>query len=130
MFTGQPIPPYVPAIIDEAAYADGFVYLCLQSALGFGSNRRIPVAKRPVTAVRPDGAWVIVLPNTSQDHSNDPNFFELTPERVRWLQASEQPSFVYYRYETVSVEVLGRKKIGVMSHPARLDLMSWLKERY
>jgi len=125
MFTGQPVPPYLPSIVDEAAYADGFIYLCPQSLLGFGSDRRIPV-----TAVRPDGARVIVLPNTSQDRSNHPDFFELTPERVRWVRASEQRSFVSCRYELVPAEALGRKKIGVMSHPARLDLMSWLKERY
>ena len=129
MFTGRPLPP-LPPVVAEADWATGFLHRCRQSALLFGSDRRIPVPSRPVVETQRDGYLVVVLPNTRQDQSTNPDFFELTPERVQWTGGSEQRSFTYYRYETVPAEALIGRKIGVMPHPARIALLNWLKERY
>jgi len=129
MFTGRPLPP-LPPVVAEADWATGFLHRCRQSVLEFGSDRRIPVASRPVVEIQRDGCFVVVLPNTRQDQSTNPDFFELTPERVHWTEGGERRSFIYYRYETVLTEALLGRKIGAMTHPARIALLNWLKERY
>jgi hypothetical protein len=128
MYTGQPLPP-LPSVVLDADWATGFVHLCQQTALDFGSNRRTPVALRPVLEVRKDGARAVVLPCTSQDKTANAQFYELGPDRVEWTRPSGNRSFAYSRYETVGTAVL-RQKIGVMPHPARIALMQWIKGRY
>ena len=128
MYTGKPLPP-LPSVVSDADWAAGFVHLCRQAALDFGSDRRIPVSMRPVVEVRKDGPRTIVLPCTSQDRTADPTFYELTRDRVEWTRPLESRSFAFMRYESISNEAL-REKIGVMPHPARIDLLKWLKGRY
>lgn len=127
MFTGKPLPPLLP-IIQEAGWAAGFIDLCPQARLMFGSDRRTPVAFRPVVEVRRDGVRMVVLPCTSRDQSRSADFFELTPERVMWTRPEAPRSFAFCRYEAVSCDVL-HERIGVMPHPARIELLKWLKER-
>ncbi|NEX22933.1 hypothetical protein G3480_21955 [Thiorhodococcus mannitoliphagus] len=129
MFTGRPLPP-LPPVVTEANWAAGFVHNCRQSLLLFGSNRSIPVPRRPVVEVRADGVRIVVLPCTSKTQSINLEFFELTPERIHWTRADAPRSYAFYRYETVPANALIGKKIGTMTHPARIDLMNWLKERY
>ncbi|NVZ08218.1 hypothetical protein HW932_02955 [Allochromatium humboldtianum] len=129
MFTGRPLPP-LPPVVTKANWAAGFVHICQQSALDFGSDRGIPVPSRPVVEVRADGVRIVVLPCTSKTQSTNPEFFELTPERIHWVRVDVTRSYAFYRYETVPVNALIGKKIGTMTHPARIDLMNWLKERY
>lgn len=120
----------LPDAVAEADKADGFVYVCEQAALLFGSNRREPTAHRPVVAVRPDGERYVVLPCTTQDKTNFPDFFELNDKRVMWTRPlGGEKSFACCRYEVVASGRL-RGKIGVMPQPARIDLLSWLKSRY
>lgn len=128
MFTGRPLPPLPPVLRDEA-YADGFVFQCPQDRLTFGSDRKTPVPTRPVVRLRRDGTRVLVLPCTTKQKMHPSFYFELTPERVQWLQPNDRRSFAFYRYESVPAEAL-LAKIGVMPHPARIALMQWLKERY
>ena len=126
MYTGNPLPPEV----QEAGWAAGFIHLCQQSALGFGSNRRIPVAGRPIVEIRKDGSRAIVLPCTSQDKSSDSEFYELTsPDKVIWARPTHRRTFVFRRYEAVPNDALV-EKIGAMPHPARIQLLEWLKGRY
>lgn len=120
----------LPDTVVEAGKADGFVHVCEQSALLFGSDRGEPTAKRPVVAVRPDGNRYVVLPCTSHDKTNFPDFFELSDKRVMWTRSSNgQKSFACSRYEVVSAEHLVGK-IGLMPQPARIELLAWLKARY
>lgn len=130
MFTGKPLPSFkpLPDSVREAGWAAGFVYATRQSALEFGSDRREPVAARPVVEVRPDGARRIVLPCTSKDNSRDANFRELT-DQIEWTRSNTRRTFVYARYETIMPDAMFNK-IGVLGHPARIQLLDWLKERY
>ena len=128
MYTGKEIPP-LPPTLQSAGFADGFVQLCPQSALTFGSDRRIPVAMRPVVRIKFDGARAVILPCTTVEHRESPEFYELTPERVMWTQVQNRRSFAFWRYEVVSSGVV-RDKVGVLHHAARIDLLSWLQSRY
>ena len=128
MYTGRDIPPLPPAL-HTASFADGFVQLCKQSALTFGADRRAPVATRPVLRIKLDGPRAVVLPCTTRDHRESPEFYELTSERVMWTQANDRPSFAFWRYESVPIEAV-HSKIGILQHPARIALLAWLKSRY
>ena len=128
MYTGKPLPP-LPSVISDVDWAAGILHICLQAALDFGSDRRIPVLMRPVLEVRKDGTRAVVLPCTSQDKTMDAMFYELTPDRVLWTKPGSTRSFAYSRYEIVAIEAL-REKIGVMLHGARIDLIKWIKGRY
>ena len=128
MYTGREIPPLPPSL-QSAGFADGFVQLCPQSALTFGSDRRTPVATRPVVRIKFDGARAVVLACTTAEHRGSPEFYELTPERVMWTQEQDRPSFAFWRYEVVPCVVI-RDKVGVLHHAARIDLLSWLQSRY
>ena len=120
----------LPDFVIEAGKADGFIHVCEQAALMFGSDRREPTAHRPVVAIRNDGPRLVVLPCTTKDHSSDTEFFELNDERVMWTRPSDgRKSFVSYRYEVVAGSRL-KGKIGMLPQPARIDLLTWLKSRY
>lgn len=120
----------LPELVVEADKADGFVYVCEQTALMFGSDRREPTAYRPVVAIRNDGSRIVVLPCTTKDSENSPEFFELNQKRVMWSSLSDgRISFVFYRYEVVA-DVCLKGKIGIMTQPARIELLIWLKSRY
>ena len=120
----------LPDSVIEAGKADGFIHVCDQAALMFGSDRREPTAQRPVVAIRNDGPRMVVLPCTTKDNSGSPDFFELNDERVMWTRPSDcRKSFASYRYEVVPGSRL-KGKIGVMPQPARIDLLAWLKSRY
>lgn len=123
-------PVVLPDSVIAAGKADGFVHLCEQSALSFGSDRRQPTVYRPIVAIRADGPRFIVLPCTSGAKTDQPDFFELNDKRVMWSRPStDQSSFAHYRYEVVAGGHL-KGKIGVMPQAARIDLLSWLKTRY
>jgi len=120
----------LPASVVEAGKADGFIHVCEQAALMFGSDRREPTNYRPVVAVRNDGPRFVVLPCTTKNNMNPADFFELNDQRVMWSRpSSDRTGFAYYRYEVVSGERL-KGKIGVMPQPARIELLTWLKSRY
>jgi hypothetical protein len=121
----------LPDSIADAGKADGFVHVCEQAALMFGSDRRAPRAYRPVVAVRNDGPRFIVLPCTSKDRTHSPDFFQLDDQHVMWSSPSTgaRMSFAYCRYEIVAATRL-KGKIGAMPQPARIELLTWLKARY
>jgi hypothetical protein len=120
----------LPSAVAEAGKADGFVHICEQAALMFGSDRRNPTNYRPVVALRSDGPRVIVLPCTRKESQDNPDFFELDETHVMWSRPpNERRSFAYYRYEVVAGANL-RGKIGAMPQPARIELLNWLKARY
>ena len=119
----------LPDSVIEAGKADGFIHVCEQAALMFGSDRREPTAHRPVVAIRNDGPRMVVLPCTTKDHSSVPDFFELNDERVMWSRPSDgRKSFASYRYEVVACSRV-KGKIGVMTQTARINLLAWLKSR-
>jgi hypothetical protein len=130
MFTGKPLPPMHP-VLEDAGWAEGMVRWCAQSALLFGADRRIPRPTRPIVTLRSDGSRAVVLPCTSQDKSLDPSFRELVaPRDVMWVKADEhRRTFASRRYQTVIPEAL-QDKIGVLNHPARINLLKWVKEHY
>lgn len=107
--------------------ANGMIWIANQKALVFGSNRKTPVARRPVVALRRDGDRVAVLPCTSKSGSRSDSFFELNEQRVMWQRKANQLSFAYYRWEVVHADAM-RHKIGTMNQPARIDLLKWLRE--
>lgn len=122
--------PALPDSVVEAGKADGFVHICDQFALIFGSDRRQPTAYRPVVGIRNDGPRVVVLPCTTKNQTGSPDFFELTEMRVMWTRPLEgRASFAYYRYEVVAGAHL-KHKVGAMPQPARIELLAWLKSRY
>ena len=114
----------------ELGKAEGFVHVCDQTALMFGSDRRVPVASRPVVSVRKDGARAVVLPCTTKDHSTNPAFLELVNDQhVQWTRPWDgRRSFVSCRYEVVAPAHL-HQKVGVMPQAARIRLLAWLMER-
>lgn len=111
--------------------ASGMIMLCLQSALVFGSDRRVPVRSRPVVQVRRNGNLLAVLPCTTKSPRRPKDFFELAPSRTFWSQAREagDESCAYYRYEVVGDGEVGLK-IGTLTQGGRIDLMRWLQERH
>ena len=111
--------------------ASGLIMLCLQSALVFGSDRRIPVRSRPVVQVRRNGSLLAVLPCTTKSPRRPEDFFRLAPSRTFWTQSREagDESCAYYRYEVVADGEVG-KKIGTLTQGGRIDLMRWLQQRY
>ncbi len=120
----------LPDSVIEAGKADGFVHVCDQAALMFGSDRREPNAHRPVVAIRNDGPRFVVLPCTTKDSTELPDFFALDEQRVMWSRPTNgRRSFACCRYEVVPGQRL-RGKIGVMPQPARIELLAWLKSRY
>jgi len=120
----------LPDSVIEADKADGFIHICQQAALSFGSNRREPTDYRPVVAVRRDGPRAVVLPCTTKDQTNSPEFFELNDDRAKWTHPPDgRKSFAHFRYEVVAGSHL-KGKIGVMPQPARIELLAWLKSRY
>jgi hypothetical protein len=120
----------LPSSVVDADKADGFIYVCEQAALMFGSDRREPKAYRPVFRIRNDGPRAVVLPCTTKDSSDFPDFFELNDQRVWWTgPPNGRHSFAYYRCEVVAGDML-KNKIGTMAQPARIELLSWLKSRY
>lgn len=121
----------LPDVVREAGKADGFVHVCEQGALGFGSDRRTPTAHRPVGAIRNDGPRVVVLPCTRQDKNGQPDFYEINEQRVMWSSLPDgRTSFAHDRYEVVARARLQKNPIGAMPQPARIDLLNWLKSRY
>jgi hypothetical protein len=129
MFNGKTLPP-LPAITSDDGWAAGFIYYCQQSALMFGHDRKVPSSHRPVIEVKKAGAYAAVLPCTSKNHSADPEFFELAPPNtVMWTKPGNQTSYASRRYERVPLNALTGGKIGAMPHPARIQLMDWLKAR-
>lgn len=127
MYTGAPLPDF-DAPVCEADKANGFVHLCDQSALMFGSDRAQPVPYRPVVEVRHYLDWVVVLPCTSKQPAVSGDFFALTDSRIMWTKRQERRSFAFYRYEPVAPSHL-KAKIGVMHQAARIELLAWLKQR-
>jgi hypothetical protein len=122
--------PALPETVLEAEKANGFVHVCDQAALHFGSDRSEPTNMRPVVAVRPDGSRYVVLPCTSHDKTNFPDFFELSDKRVMWSRSRNgEKSYACSRYEVVAADHL-KGKIGVMPQEARIELLVWLKSRY
>jgi hypothetical protein len=120
----------VPHSVIEAGKADGFVHVCDQAALMFGSDRREANVHRPVVAIRNDGPRFVVLPCTTKDSTELPDFFALDEQRVMWSRPGDgRRSFACCRYEVVSGGRL-RGKIGVMPQAARIELLTWLKSRY
>ncbi len=121
----------LPANVADAGKAEGFVFLCQQSALHFGSNRKIAVPTRPVVSLLRHAQRSVVLPCTSRNQESSRNFFELLDERnVMWTHPHEERrTFAYYRYEVVLPVSLG-SKIGVMPQNARVDLLKWVCSRH
>lgn len=115
----------------ELGKAEGFVQVCDQAALMFGSNRKVPVEFRPVVTVRKDGSRAVVLPCTSKNPLAAAEFFELVNDvHVQWTKPWDgRRSFAYYRYEVVASGHL-HQKVGVMSQGARVRLLDWLVERW
>lgn len=129
MFTAQRN-EVLPKLVVEADKADGFIHFCEQAALMFGSDRRDPRPTRPVVRIRNDGHRVVVLPCTTKDKTGFPDFFDLNDQRVMWIdQSYDRHSFARDRYEVVDVDRV-KKKIGMMTQPARIELLRWLKSRY
>lgn len=122
----------LPESVTEAGKADGFVHVCDQSGLMFGSDRKIPVKFRPVISIKKDGPRTVVLPCTTKDSSASPEFFELIHDKhVHWVKRWDgHMSFACCRYEVIDPAHLQPKAVGAMPQPARIELLNWLKSRY
>ena len=57
-----------------------------------------------------------------------PDFRELTGQ-VEWKRPTARRTFACARYEVVPTDAL-LEKIGALGHPARIQLLDWLKGRY
>lgn len=128
MYTGLPFKPLPPSVAD-AGKADGFIHLCRQSALGFGSDRRTPVDFRPVVRLRSEPGRFVVLPCTRSNSVDSAEFFALTAERAMWKRPDSDPGAAFWRYEVVSAEE-APDMIGTLTQSARVDLLKWLRGRY
>lgn len=125
--------PPLPDPVTEAGFADGFIYICQQAALLFGSDRTTPTRSRPVVGIKQHGARVVVLPCTTRGKQESEQFFDLNKnDRVMWVspEKSGTESMAYYRYELVAWQNLEQRKIGLMPQSARIELLDWLKARY
>lgn len=121
----------LPPEINDEGKAKGFVHVCDQSALMFGSDRKEPVNYRPVVSVRRDGMRAVVLQCTTKDQSASPDFFELVNDKhVQWTKSWDgRRSFACCCYEVINGAHL-RFKVGVMPQPARIEIFNWLKSRF
>lgn len=128
MFTGKPLPP-LPLPLSGEDWANGMIHFAKQDFLDFGQNRRVRVKTRLVVAIRTNGARLVVLPCTSQDESDSKEFFELNDERVMWVRKPKyDKSYANCEYDTIHENALSDKKVAVLRHPARLDIIRWLRE--
>ena len=110
-------------------WAHGFFYLAPQSRLYFGSDRRVPVTRRPVVSLVQQGEICQLLPATRHPRRKA-DFFHLRAEDGFFRRApAESPadSYLYYVAEALPAEVL--TVIGVLPHPLRIRIADWLKER-
>lgn len=123
----------LPDSVSEAGVADGFIHVCQQSALMFGSDRQTPASTRPVVKIKQHGPRFVVLPCTTRANTGSMDFFALNEnERVIWVnpEKSGTTSMAYYRYEVISPQAFYKRKIGFMPQAARIELLHWLKSRY
>jgi hypothetical protein len=130
MFRTPPPPPSLPVEASERPdYADGFFFLVRQTDLVFGSDRHPPVAWRPgLTPWREEPA-VAVLPSTTQGHRNSRRFFRIPPGELLLQVPRARESYLYWRYETLAPTEWG-PKIGMVSHPVRIQVMDWVVGLY
>lgn len=129
MFTGSPIPESLPPELVAAGKADGFVQLCQQQQLHFGSDRRKPVDYRPVVVLRAHGGRLAVLPCTTQVEREPEALFRLSAQRVFWTRPNQPESGAYWRYEMIDGRAASLR-IGTLTQGARVDLWKWITERY
>jgi len=128
MFTGFAPFQALPPSVADAGKADGFIHLCRQAALGFGSDRRTPVDFRPVVRLRAEPGRLVVLPCTRTHSTDSDEFFALTADRTMWTRAQAGEGAAFWRYEVVPVES-APDKIGMLTQSARVDLLKWLRGR-
>jgi hypothetical protein len=129
MFTGNPLPASLPADLVSAGKADGFVQLCQQQFLHFGSDRRTPVDYRPVVLLKSFGGRLAVLPCTTQVQREPDALFVLDTQRVFWTRPNQPRSGAHWRYEMIDAEH-ATLRIGTLTQNARVDLLKWIAERY
>lgn len=116
------------AITPPVDPVDGFLFSIDQRLLTFGSNRKRAVSSRPVLPAKRRDEWAAVLPATSKPQ-HSPKFFKIDKNDIRWKQANEATTFVYWRYETVSTTQL-TKMLAVISQNARMNISHWLRREY
>jgi len=113
-------PPVTPSTMPD--WADGFCYLAKQSYLMFGRDRKEPVEARFVVSWIKHNDRIIVLPATTQAKDD---FFHLLAEQCHQKgQTTPRDSYLCPRYESVPQNIL--KKIGVLPHPIRIQIVQWL----
>jgi hypothetical protein len=133
MFRNPPRSTTLPSLSigdgEPPPFADGFFFAIRQSALDFGANRRTPRAWRPGLVLWRREPAVAVLPSTTRNRRNNPRFFPVPPGEALFRQPDARQSFLYWRYETLGPSTLGQK-IGMVSHPVRIQVMEWLITLY
>lgn len=133
MFRNPPRPTTSPSLPigeeEPPVFADGFFFTIRQSALYFGCNRRPPRAWRPGLVLWRREPSVAVLPSTTRSRRNNRRFFAVPPGEVLFRRPGARQSFLYWRYETLDPSALG-EKIGMVSHPVRIQVMDWVITLY
>ncbi len=126
MFRHKPTSPPTPA--EPVEPINGLFFNTDQTQLTFGSDRAVPINKRPTLCLRKEDPFVIALPATSKKPygSNRDAFYPLDPAKneVMWNRKEERKTYVHYRYETLNIIALG-EKIGVVPQPVRIAIARW-----
>ncbi len=125
-------PPELPALVEAGQSdipdkAEGFCFRARQQDLHFGSNRREPVATRPVVSLARRGRWRSALPATTRPN---PRFFRVTADQPfrKWQPTDPRDSYLCPRYETLPDERL--RKVGLVPQPVRVDIARWLRRHW
>ena len=119
--SGQGEAPVVPE------FAHGHCFLAPQGALEFGSDRREPVAWRPVVSLAARGPIRQVLPSTGHHR---PAFYPLKRDRCFVARPRTDIRDSYLAPWVEAIHVSGLIEIGVLPHPERLAIAAWLRGRH
>ena len=119
LYQRRPKPqPTVPT----GEFAQGKCYLARQSALVFGSNRRIPVEWRRVVSWAVVGPRAYIFPATTKPHTD---FFLLAHDKcfLKRLYEDERDGYLCPQIEALSVTAL--IELGILDHPTRIAIADW-----
>ena len=118
--------------LDVRADLNRATLVCLirQQAMRFGSDRRVAVNARPAVLIRARDNFIFVLPSTTHDMANRPQFYALHKADVMWKEPEKsRDSFIFHRYATVHRDdVVGA--LGMLYPAAQLAIVNWLRSRY
>jgi hypothetical protein len=128
VFNGLPLPDFddVAQLISPQQRIEGNVYLCLQSALHFGQDKKQPAQTRSVVTARSDGKRIHLAPASGLNNEHNKKYgFELKPERMIWSGPRPETLWAMYPFEVVIKDRLVKAE-GYLTPRGKQDFKSWI----